>query len=437
MADSNTQPSKKIDDQQLTRHILYAMLAAILLGCLYHEAADWNIKLLDWFDLYIVQGVFELAGEYFVRALKMIVVPLVFFSLIAGLTSDLDVPDEHAANSFGARAGYTFVLYLGTTMLAVTLALFLATLVDPGASATITTDATFTPPPKQSVVEILADFVPHNIFAAFASGNMLAVIFVSLLFGLAMKNTGVAGQRLGRICQDINEVVTKIIFMIMALAPYGVFALVFQVFAEQGVYFMASIAAYFMTVVVALGVHAGVIYSGIVLTLGRCSPLIFWRKMRQVMLFAFSTASSAATIGINLRNATERFGVRQDVGSFTIPLGATINMDGTAIMQGVAVVFIAGVYSYDLTLFQFVEVILLATLASVGTAAVPSAGLVTLSIVLVQVNLPAEAIGLIIGVDRLLDMLRTAVNVAGDAAITIAVGQREGAVDMETFSADN
>jgi len=199
---------------------------------------------------------------------------------------------------------------------------------------------------------------------------------------------------------------------------------------------MSSLASYFLTVVFALLVHASIFYSAIIRFIADVSPRIFWKKMRQVIVFAFSTASSAATIGINLRNATDNLGVKKAVGAFTIPLGATINMDGTAIMQGVAVIFIAGAYGYDLSLMQFIEVILLATLASVGTAAVPSAGLVTLAVVLVQVNLPAEAIGLIIGVDRLLDMMRTAINVSGDAAITLAVARHENSLNTRVFRSE-
>ena len=422
-------------DHNLTKSILVAMVAALVFGCLYHELMQLSFIFIDVFDQYIVKGLFELVGEYFVRALKMVVVPLVFFSLVAGLTAGKDESSlEGEASKLGSRAGFTFVLYLGTTMVAVTLALLLASLIDPGSGVSIETSSAFVPPEKRSVVDVLAAFVPTNMFAAFASGNMLAVIFVSLVIGVSMNQCGAAGQRVALICQDINEVITKLIFLIMSFAPYGVFALVFEVFSNQGIYFMSSLAGYFLTVVVALLLHAGIFYSCIVRFLAGASPMIFWRKVRHVMIFAFSTASSAATIGVNLKNAIENLGVKRGVGSFTIPLGATINMDGTAIMQGVAVVFIAGVYGYDLSTLQFIEVILLATMASVGTAAVPSAGLVTLAVVLVQVNLPAEAIGLIIGVDRLLDMMRTAINVSGDAAITMAVAQREDGLDKDTFN---
>jgi len=418
---------QNISNDGLTRKILIAMVAAIVCGCVYFELSKAGFVNL-YFDNIVTNGLLQLMGEYFVRALKMVVVPLVFFSLIAGLTSNQS--SEHAPRNLASRAGYTFFLYLITTMIAVTLALSLATLVDPGNGVNVVTDQQFVPPVKQPIVDVLAAFIPTNIVAAFAEGNMLPIIFLSLVFGVTLNQCGAAGQRLASVCQDLNDVVTRLIFIIMSFAPYGVFALVFKVFAAQGLYFMASIAAYFMTVVIALIIHAGVFYSLIVWFLAGVSPLKFWQIIKQVMLFAFSTASSAATIGVNLKTLVERFGVRRDIGAFTVPLGATINMDGTAIMQGVAVVFIAGAYGYDLTLFQFVEVVVLATLASVGTAAVPSAGLVTLSIVLLQVNLPAEAIGLIIGVDRLLDMMRTAINVAGDAAITLAVAKREGGLDL-------
>jgi len=422
-----------IVDHKLTQQILIAMAAAVICGCGYYQVIHMFQELpavLIWLQTYFVDGLLKLLGDYFVRALKLVVVPLVLFSLITGVTQK-----PEGSKGLVKTAGMTFVLYLGTTMLAITLALMVSAAINPGAGVSLTTTSEFIPPEKQPLVDVFLAFMPTNIVAAFAEANMLAVIVVSLMFGAAMNASGQAGKRLASICHDANDVVIRLVILIMSFAPIGVFALVFQVFAEQGIYFMAQLGRYFITVVFVLLLHCTLVYSSILFFIARVSPIIFWQKMRQVMLFAFSTASSAATIGVNLRNAETRLGVRNDVAAFTIPLGATINMDGTAIMQGVATVFIAGAYGYDLTSGQFLEVILMATMASVGTAAVPSAGLVTLSMVLLQVNLPAEAIGLIIGVDRLLDMMRTSVNVAGDAAITMAVASKENALDREVFAA--
>ncbi|HBF10100.1 MAG TPA: dicarboxylate/amino acid:cation symporter [Gammaproteobacteria bacterium] len=432
MTDVFVKHKESSEDQALTRNILYAMVAAIVLGCLYFEYGR-DLGLI-WFDTYILNGVLDLVGEYFVRALKFVVVPLVMFSLISGLTSNRDPNQVSASSGLGKRSFYTIALYLGTTLLAITLALTLALIIDPGQGVPSDSGDEYTPPEAVPLMTVLKDFVPTNMVAALAGGNMIPVIFISIVVGISINMAGEPGRRVASLCQDINEVVIKLILLIMTFAPYGVFALVFQAFADKGTDFITSIAAYFLTITAGLVLQLFVVYLGIVRLFAGVSPLIFLQRMKQVMLFAFGTASSAATISLNLKNAIENFGVRKDVASFTIPLGATVNMDGTSIMQGVAVVFIASAFGVDLTTFQLLEVVFLATLASVGTAAVPSAGLVTLSVVLLQVNLPVEAIGLIIGVDRLLDMMRTAVNVAGDAAVTLAVARKESALDDDTYN---
>jgi Na+/H+-dicarboxylate symporter len=252
--------------------------------------------------------------------------------------------------------------------------------------------------------------------------------------GYAISLAGEPGRRIAGFFRDMEAVVMKMVLVLMELAPWGVFALLTKLFAGLGLGAILDLAAYFFTVVAVLLVHALVIYSLLLRGFAGVSPRIMLTKMRPVWAFAFSTASSGATLPITLRTVEKRLGVHQSVAGFTVPLGATINMDGTAIMQGVATVFIAQVYGIDLTVVDFLTVILTATLASIGTAAVPGVGLITLAMVLSQAGLPVEGIALIIGVDRLLDMVRTAVNVTGDATASVVVGSSEGQLDRDIFN---
>jgi DAACS family dicarboxylate/amino acid:cation (Na+ or H+) symporter len=262
---------------------------------------------------------------------------------------------------------------------------------------------------------------------------MLQIIVFALFFGFALTRAGEAGARIVRVFEDLNDIIMRMVLLVIRTAPIGVFALITQTFATQGIDVFRPLAAYFLVVVIGLALHLGLTYTSIV-RLSGLSVARFLAKMRAVMTFAFSTSSSSATIPLTLSTLEHRLGVRNSIASFTVPLGATINMDGTAIMQGVATVFIANVYSIDLGMTDYMIVILTATLASIGTAAVPSAGLIMLAMVLGQVGLPVEGIALILGIDRLLDMLRTAVNVCGDSAVTLAVARSENAVDMAVFN---
>jgi DAACS family dicarboxylate/amino acid:cation (Na+ or H+) symporter len=281
--------------------------------------------------------------------------------------------------------------------------------------------------------QVLIDLVPSNPVAAMANGSMLQVIVFALLFGVAVAAAGERGRHVLNFFNDLNAVIMRMVDLVMKLAPIGVFALIAKTFATQGADVLAPLLGYFLVVVGALLVHTLGTFSAVLYLLGRLDPMIFYAKLRSVLAFAFSTASSNATIPVTLKTTEERLGVSNSVAAFTVPLGATINMDGTAIMQGVATVFIAEVYGVDLSLADYLTVILTATLASVGTAGVPGVGLIMLAMVLGQVGLPVEGIALIIGVDRLLDMLRTATNVTGDCMVTCLVAKSEGALDETVY----
>jgi Na+/H+-dicarboxylate symporter len=414
----------------LTNRILTAMAAGILLGSLLNallHGAALPDGLREFIDQGLVGGLFDVVGRIFIASLKLLVVPLVLVSLICGASSLGD------SARMGPIAFKTLGLYLATTAIAVTLALVVASFIGPGEGMNLAMSATFQPTPPPPLKDVLVNIFPSNPVRAMADGEMLQIIVFALLVGYAISHAGEPGRRIAGFFRDLEAVVMKMVEILMALAPYGVFALLVKLFAQMGLSAIADLAAYFFTVLGVLLLHAFVVYALLLRTLAGLSPRKLFSKMRPVWAFAFSTASSGATLPVTLNTVERRMGVHNSVAGFTVPLGATINMDGTAIMQGVATVFIAQVYGIDLTATALLTVILTATMASVGTAAVPGVGLVTLALVLGQAGLPVEGIGLILGVDRLLDMVRTAVNVTGDAVVSLIVAKSERQFDREVF----
>jgi Na+/H+-dicarboxylate symporter len=414
----------------LTKQILLAMVAAILLGGLAQQLlAMPNLyePLRYILDDVLLSGVVALAGKIFVASLKLLVVPLVFVSLVCGVCHLRD------QSTLGWLSLKTILLYLVTTAIAITIALTMATLIGPGQGIDLVTETRFSAPAAIPLLDVLVNIFPTNPFKAMVEGNMLQVIVFALLIGLALGRSGVAGERIGHQFNDWNEVLMTLISLLMKFAPYGVFSVLFVLFAKQGLGTISDLAVYMLTVIAVLLIHGLIVYPLILRVFTGLSPFIFLAKMSHVQLFAFSTASSNATLPITMKAVEEDLGVQKRVASFALPMGATINMDGTAIMQGVATVFISQAFGLELTMGNFVMVIVTATLASIGTAGVPGVGLVTLALVLQQVGLPVEGIALIIGVDRLLDMIRTAVNVTGDAMVSVVVAHSEGALDEACY----
>lgn len=406
------------------------MVAGILLGSLLNlmlHSTGVAASVHQLIQNFLIDGLFDLIGRIFVASLKLLVVPLVMVSLICGSSSLGD------SARMGPIAGKTLLFYLATTAIAISLALFFTVLVGPGTHVELTGDASFAAAAPPPLVDVLVDIFPSNPFAALAEGKMLQIIMFSLLLGYAISRAGEQGKRIAQFFRDMEAIVMKMVDLMMALAPFGVFALLAKLFANMGIGAILDLGAYFLTVLAVLLIHALVVYPILLKSFTGLSPQIMMRKMRSVWAFAFSTASSGATLPITLRTVERRLGVHNTVAGFTVPMGATINMDGTAIMQGVATVFIAQVYGVDLTATAFLTVILTATLASIGTAAVPGVGLITLAMVLEQAGLPVEGIALIIGVDRLLDMVRTAVNVTGDATVSVIVGKSEKQFDEGVY----
>lgn len=419
----------------LTSKIIISMVLGIATGAflqwLMKTDGDFVLSLLFFelsFQQFFVNGLFEIGGQLFVASLKMLVVPLVFVSLICGTCSLQDT------TKLGKIGGKAIGLYLCTTAIAISLAMAAALVFQPGVGVNMTTDTTFIAKEAPKFTQVIIDMFPSNPFSSFAEGNMLQVIIFSLLFGIAMALSGKAGDRLAAIFNDLNTVIMRLVTILMNLAPYGVFCLLAKLFTEISWDVISNLLGYFVLVFVVLIIHALVTYSTLLKLLSNLSPVIFIKKMRDAILFAFSTSSSGATIPVTLETATKKMGANNSIASFTVPLGATINMDGTAIMQGVATVFIAQAFNIDLTFSDFLLVILTATLASIGTAGVPGVGLIMLAMVLEQVGLPVEGIALIIGVDRLLDMTRTAVNVTGDCMTTLIVAKSEKELDIAVFN---
>jgi Na+/H+-dicarboxylate symporter len=415
----------------LTNRILLAMVLGISLGSVLDVvlgSLSPDSGLYRFFYNGMVMGLFDVLGRIFIASLKLLVVPLVLVSLICGMAA------LGASSRMGPIAGKTLGLYLVTTCIAVSLGLAIALAVGPGEGVNAVANSDFVPKEAPPIKETLINIFPTNPVAAMAEGNMLQVIVFALLVGFALTRAGEAGQRLITWFQDMEVVVIKMVGVLIELAPYGVFALLTKLFATMGFGTIFDLAAYFFTLLGALLFHGLVVYGLVLRTLTPLSPAMLRQKMRRVWAFAFSTASSGATLPVTLGTVEKRLGVNKSVAGFSVPLGATINMDGTAIMQGVATVFIAQVYGIDLFSSQLLMVVLTATLASIGTAAVPSAGLIMLSLVLTQAGLPVEGIALILGVDRLLDMVRTAVNVTGDATVSTVVAYHEGQLDEVVFN---
>ena len=419
----------------LTARIVIGMAAGILVGFFFKwllAGQDERVLHIVGMELplkaFFIDGIFHIGGEIFIASLKMLVVPLVFVSLVCGTCSLSDT------SSLGRLGGKTIGLYLVTTAIAITLAIFAALLISPGKGVEMQSDASFDISEAPPLSQVFINIFPSNPIESMASGNMLQIIVFAVLFGLAMALSGKAGERLATIFNDLSEVIMKLVTLLMNLAPYGVFFLMAKLFTTLGFETIASLAKYFAVVMTVLVLHGLVTYGVILKLLTGLNPLIFFRKMRDAALFGFSTSSSNATMPVTMEAVTKKLGVKNSIASFTVPLGATINMDGTAIMQGVATVFIAQVFVMDLTLTDYLMVILTATLASIGTAGVPGVGLIMLAMVLQQVGLPVEGIALIIGVDRLLDMTRTAVNITGDAMVSCIVGKSENEFDVNVFN---
>jgi Na+/H+-dicarboxylate symporter len=408
-----------------TAKILLAMFLGIALGSLLNSLQGFAYT--NFIYDYLVFGLFDGLGQIFINLLKLLVVPLVFVSLVCG------VGQVKSGSQLGSISIKAVSLYLLTTAFAIFSALLIASFFNPGKGMNIEGANSFIAPAAPSLKETFINIFPSNPVSSMAEGNMLQIIVFALLFGFGLLKLGDSGQKIRYFFDDIYKVILEIVNVVIWISPLGVFCLLINIFASLGISIILDLINYFLVLSSILIFHAFFTYSLLLIGLSNLSPFTFFSKMRETMLFAFSTSSSSATMPITLKTVEEKLGVGKSISSFCIPLGTTINMDGTAIMQGVATVFIAQAYSIDLTLAEYLMVILTATLASIGTAGVPGVGLIMLAMVLQQVGLPVEGIALIIGVDRLLDMLRTAVNVSGDAMVACIIAKSEGQLNESIF----
>ena len=409
----------------LSQQIFIALIAGLVVGILIH----YFMPAGHFRDDVLVEGIFYTVGQVFIRLMQMLVVPLVFFSIADGCRN---LGDTETLGKVGVRI---VLFYICTTALAIFLSLMLARIIGPGKGMNMSLGANefeVDGGEEFSLSKTILNFVPTNPIGALANGEMIQIIIFAVIVGLLIASMEDRLITLGNVVTEMNDLMMGMTMWVMKLAPIGVFFLISRTFASLGYDVIISMLSYMATVLGGLLVQLILVYMVLLTVFTRVNPINFLKKFAPVMTFAFSTASSNATVPVNIKTL-EEMGVDRKISSFTIPLGATINMDGTAIMQGVAVVFIANAYNIDLTAADFATVILTATIASVGTAGIPSVGLITLSMVLQSVGLPVEGIAMIMGIDRILDMARSAINISGDATGTIIVANSVGSFDKEKY----
>lgn len=408
----------------LTSKILIGLLLGFVFGLILKQIPEGFIK-----NTVLLDGVLKIIGNGFTSAIKMMVVPLVFVSLVCGTSSIGDV------KRLGRIGGKTMLFYLGTTAIAIIISLVLGSTLKPGVGLDMSgiVSGEVAIGEAKSLVDIILNIIPTNPIASLANGEMLQVIFFAMLLGIAMSIVGKKAEPVRVIFESANEICMKMVNLIMLFAPYGVFALVCNTFATVGTDAIFALVKYISIVLLGLLIHVTVVYGGLFKIITRQKIKPFINKFSRVAAITFSTASSNASVPASLEIMKE-LGVSKSVRSFTIPMGATINMDGTAIMQGIAALFIAQIYQIDLGMNDMITIVLTATLASIGTAGVPGVGMIMLSMVLQSVGLPLEGIGLIMGVERIIDMFRTTVNVMGDNICTLIIANNEKEIDLEEYN---
>ena len=419
-----TKKKKKLSD---TGKILLGLIFGAVFGIiLNYLVPDSSIK-----NDVVINGVLYVIGNGFLKLMKMLVVPLVFTSLICGAAA---IGDTKTLGKVGVK---TIALYICTTALAVSVAIGVANLIRPGIGLNMSEiqagDAVTTTTTQTGMADTLLDIIPDNPFGSLANGTILQIIVFALIVGILIAKMGERAELLFNCASQCNDLMMEMTMFVMKAAPIGVFCLIAKTFSGLGLDAIIPLLKYVISVIAALAVQCFGVYMLLLFGFTRLNPVRFFKKFLPVFGFAFSTATSNATIPLSIETLEDKMGVSRRISSFTIPLGATINMDGTSIMQGVAVVFASQAYGIHLGLNGYLTVIATATLASIGTAGVPSVGLITLSMVFQSVGLPIEAIALIMGIDRILDMIRTAVNVTGDAVCTTIVAFQNKAVDIERF----
>lgn len=396
----------------LWQKIIAGLVLGVLAGALMGEQAS----------------MFKPLGDIFINGIKMLIVPLVFSTLVVGITG---MRDPQKMGRVGAR---TIGLYLITTAFAIVIGLVAATIFQPGVGADASMSAAQQTNEAPSLVDIVVGLVPSNPLQAMIEGNILQIIVFAIGLGISLMLIGEKGEPVVRVFESFAEAMYKLTAIVMAFAPFGVFGLMANVSGQYGLDVLLPLAKVIGVVYLACIVHVLVVYTGLLSLIGRLNPMRYLQGIIDALVVSFSSASSSGTLPVSIRCAQKNLGVSEGVSSFVLPVGATINMDGTAIYQGVAALFVAQLVGADLSMMDYGMIVLTGTLASIGTAGVPGAGLIMLSIVLAQIGLPLEAIGVVAGVDRILDMARTSVNVAGDLMVTTLVGKSEKELDLDVYN---
>ncbi len=407
------------------KKVIIGMILGVIVGVILNRFAD-----VPFVDKYIVDILFAIGGGIFTNLIKMMVVPLVFFSLITGTSETGDI------TKLGRIGVKIMVIYLASTAVALIIALTTGLLLRPGVDLDLSQFsemiANYTPKEPEPLSETLLGIISTNPFKSLADGNMLQVLFVAILIGITITLLGKKADHARQLFAELNDITVRMVGIVMKYAPYGVFFITAKTFTTLGFSAFKPLGMYILTTIVALVIHVVLCYGSLLVFAARCNPLHFIRNFSRAITMAFSTASSNATLPVALEDI-KRCGVDPKVSSFTLPLGATVNMDGSAITQAVATVFIAQAFGMELTFGTLATIVLIATLSTVGNVGVPSASMVTLAMVFTQVGLPAEAIGIIVGVDYILSMIRTTLNVSGDAICTMVVAKSEGMFNKEVF----
>jgi Na+/H+-dicarboxylate symporter len=367
-------------------------------------------------------------GTIFINLIKMLIVPLIFVSLVCGVTS------MHDMHKMGRIAAKTVVIYLLTTAVAISIGLGFGILLQPGAGIDIAAASSVQAKEAPTLIQTLVGLFPNNPIAAMADGNVLQIIVFAILFGLAINIAGEAGRKIREFFDSLAEVIYKLTSIVISLAPYGVFALMAWVAGTYGLDVLLPLGTVVIAVYLGCIVHAIVVYGGALTLIAKLNPIRYFQGIAEAQAVAFTTTSSSGTLPVTMSCAQKNLGVSRGVSSFVLPLGATINMDGTALYQGVCALFVAQAFGVSLGVGDYVTIILTSTLASIGTAGVPGAGLIMLSLVLTSVGLPLEGVAIIAGIDRILDMARTTLNVTGDGMVSVLVAKSEGELNEEVYS---
>jgi len=410
-----------------TKQVLISMVAGIFIGLI----INFYFISYTFIESFLIGNIFSTISSLFLILLKMIVLPLIFVSIVSGIIS---INDVSALGRIGIK---TIGLYIFTTIIAISLALIASSLVNYNLGNLVIPAAPITNVAASSNTNIILSFFPENFFSALANGNVIQVLVFAIFIGISSSIIKKEIPEFINLIDNLNKVFNKLVLLIIKLTPIAVFCLLGKTFATQGIDVFIPLLKYFMVVAGVLLFHFFFTYSVLLGLLTKLNLKIFFKKLKSLLVFTFSTASSNASIPFTLNTVTKKFGVNKSIASFSIPLGATINMDGTAIMQGCATFFLASYYGIDLVFNDFLVIIVTATIASIGTAGIPSAGILMLSLILSEIGIPLEGITLLLGVDRLLDMMRTSVNVSGDTCITCIVANSENLIDVKKFNNEN